>query len=307
MMTKRNLIFLLLIITFAAISCARVEKWREVHTPADDTCMHCHYTIYKDFKISYRPYNEAAKREDYERVHSRPMSGSDVRMAKSHKEGKGECSECHIKAPSEEQIIISKIGLSFEDTAYQLCGRCHKETFKEWKASGFPGSQVSCMSCHTNPEDEAIADEKGYYHSRRGLKGLGESALIPVIKLNRLKSAVAVTESVLVKDETININLQIANDGVGHNLPTGSTGAVLSVKIELIDSDGKILEVKESKVGDDKGGFIAAGSKASLDITLTAPRAGKYELRITLTRSKRGDDSVKDLLIIQKTVGVLIQ
>ena len=62
------------------ISCARMKKWQETHTPPDDSCVHCHSGIYGNWKISYRPYNELAKTEDYSPVHSRPMSSEDVKI-----------------------------------------------------------------------------------------------------------------------------------------------------------------------------------------------------------------------------------
>ena len=83
----------LLLVLFCA--CIPVKKWKETHTPVDDACVHCHYGIYKDWKIAYKPYNEADKTGGYEPVHSRPMSKEDVAKRRSHKTGQGDCESCH--------------------------------------------------------------------------------------------------------------------------------------------------------------------------------------------------------------------
>ena len=248
---KRFYLTVLLFITLALIliSCARMARWQETHTPPDDACRHCHYSIYKNWKVAYRPYNEAAKREDYEPVHSRPMSARDVAKERGHKLGKGDCYQCHVTAEPKERLTISKIGASFEETTFQLCGRCHASTFEEWKWSRFATENVACLDCHTYSDDQALRKKEDYYHTKEGIRALAPDKINPAIRIDKLKKALTLSENVVIAGDEIVLSLMIANKGAGHNIPTGAIEATLLVTIKVIDKNDRVMSAANRLIG----------------------------------------------------------
>lgn len=308
MSRKMLLLYTLLVLAVTLFSCAELTKWGAAHTPPDDTCAHCHYAIYKDWKIAYRPYNEAARKEDYELVHSRPMSGADVRMQKSHKEGKGECSECHIVQQPQEILTISKLDVSFKDTVYQVCGRCHEKTFNEWLGSRFFREEVSCLICHTDTRDKPVEEKEGDFHSSQGLKGADLNIMSPSLMLERLKKAVDVAEDVWIDKGKINVLLIVNNRGVGHNLPTDAINASLLIRVALVDSKGQVVKSKERVVGGAGKMSIPPGREAYFDFDMGTPPAGRYVLEISLDHSDRErKTSDERITLLKKSVPLTIK
>jgi len=297
----------ILILSALFFSCARINRWQATHTPPDDACMHCHYSIYKNWKISYRPYNEALKEGDYEPVHSSPMSKEDVEMKKSHKEGKGECSKCHILPDAREQLTISKLGMSLEETAYQLCGRCHQSTFEEWKWSRFASKEISCLTCHTDPKDKPVLEDEGYYHSKRGVKAIDSAINNPSIKINRLKEAVTLSENINVVGNSVSVSLIVINRGVGHSLPTSAINAALFARLIMVDSRGSVVDKKDVIIAGRGSASIIPGGDRYSSASLTAPRRGRYTVEISLNHIDRvnGQDSPVELhkKIVSVSVG----
>jgi len=268
-------------------ACVPAKKWKEAHTPADDACVHCHYGIYKDWKIAYKPYNEADKTGGYEPVHSRPMSKEDVAKRRSHKTGQGECGDCHTVFMPDEMLIISELGKSFEDTMYQLCGRCHDRTFREWKGSRFFAQNTSCLICHTDKRDNPLGDKGGYFHNISGLEGFDADRIRPALMLERLKEAVSITEDIWVADNKANILLIIANKGVGHNLPTDALNASILLKMQIHDSRGNKVDEKELVVSGGGKASIAPGKDVYIESEMILPSKGKYSLEITVYHADR--------------------
>lgn len=309
-MTKRKILFSAVLLTgmvLIFLSCARIAKWQEAHTPPDDACRHCHYTIYKNWKIAYRPYNEAAKREDYEPVHASPMSSLDVAKARGHKEGKGDCSQCHVAAEPKAQLAISRIGASFEDTAFQLCGRCHVSTFEEWRWSRFASQETACVDCHTYSEDQSLPEKKGYYHTKEGLAALTPDKVNPSIRIDKLKKALTLSENVIISAEGITLSLMIANRGAGHNLPTGAIEASLLVKVNLIDKDGKVVYSALRLIGAGGESPISPDGEILLYMDLPAPGKGKYKIDISLNHHDKVHREKNPLFVLQKKVDVVIK
>ncbi|MDT8318797.1 MAG: multiheme c-type cytochrome [bacterium] len=291
------IIALIFILTALVFSCARINRWQAVHTPPDEACMHCHYGIYKNWKISYRPYNEALKEGDYEPVHTSPMSAEDVEMKKSHKEGKGDCAKCHILPSAQEQLTISRLGMSLEDTSYQLCGRCHKSTFEEWKWSRFASKEISCLNCHSDPKDKPVLENEGYYHTKRGLHSIDSAITSPSIKINRLKEAVTLSESINVVGNSISVSLIVMNKGVGHSLPTSAINAALFARLIMVDSEGRVVDKKDVIIAGRGESSIVPGGDRYSSASLTAPRRGEYRIEISLNHIDRvnGQDSPIEL------------
>ncbi len=300
------IIALIFILTAVIFSCARINRWQTVHAPQDDACMHCHYGIYKNWKISYRPYNEALSRGDYEPVHSNPMSAEDVEMKRSHKEGTGDCSKCHILPDSKEQLTISKLGMSLEETSYQLCGRCHKATYREWKWSRFASKEISCLTCHTDPKDKPILEDEGYYHTKRGLHSIDAAITTPSIKVNRIKNAVTLSESVTVVGNNISVSLIVTNKGVGHYLPTSAINAALFARLTMVDSKGRMVDKKDVIIAGRGKAAIAPGGDTYSNVSLTAPRRGKYRIEISLNHIDRVNGQDRPIEIHKKIVAASV-
>ena len=295
---------IVLVLTVAIFSCARINRWQAVHTPPDEACKHCHYSIYKNWKIAYRPYNEALKEGDYELVHSKPMSAEDVEMKKSHKERKGECSKCHILPSSREQLTISKIGMSLEETAYQLCGRCHKSTYEEWKWSRFASREMTCLTCHTDPKDMPILEEEGYYHTRRGLRSIETAMSSPSIKIDRLKKAVTISENINAVGNNVSVSLVVMNNGVGHSLPTYAINAALFARLVMLDSKGKLVDTKDVIIAGRGRPSIVPGGDSYSSANLIAPRSGRYRIEISLNHVDRVNEQDRPIQLHKKIVEV---
>ncbi len=305
-MNKLIKIFTLLLLLAAFSSCGQLNRWRQAHTPPDDGCIHCHYTIYKDWKIAYRPYNEAAKTEDYTPVHSRPMSAADVRMKKSHKEGTGNCAECHITRKPEELLTISKIGLSFEDTNDQLCGRCHKKTFSEWRGSRFFRDEKGCISCHTATEGKGGEIDERYYHTGKGSGEFGRQMMRPSLMLKNLTDAVFITGEIVKKADEINLLLIAVNKGVGHNIPTGARNSKLFLKLAVTDQSGKVLTGKEVEIGNKDYPPLFSGRETYFEIDIPFRKKGKHNVEISLhfvEKGRRGEGGIvifKEIMPVEK-------
>jgi len=307
---KRKVYLTAVLLTGIAVillSCTRIVKWQEAHTPPDDACQHCHYSIYKNWKIAYRPYNEAAKREDYEPVHSSPMSALEVAKERGHKEGKGDCYQCHVSTEPKERLTISKIGASFEDTAFQLCGRCHLSTFEEWRWSRFASQKTSCTDCHTYSEDQSLPEKKGYYHTKEGLAALTPDKINPALRVDKMRKALTLSENVIVSMDEITLSLMIANRGAGHNLPTGAIEAALLVKVNLFDYSGKSVYSTYRVIGQGGENPISADGEILLYMDLYTPGKGKYKLDITLNHLDKINGEKNPLLVLQKRVDVVIK
>lgn len=300
-------IILLSAVAFAAPACIKIREWKKTHTPPDDACVHCHYAIYKDWKISYRPYNEAAKKEDYEPVHSMPMSAADVRKERAHREGKGECSECHVIREPEAKLEISKIGASFADTIYQLCGRCHETTFNEWKGSGFYRIDISCLVCHADVRDKPVGEEKGYYHTIEGIKGFDPETFKPSLMKERIKEAVDVSVDYWIEKDTVHIIMIVTNRGVGHNLPTDAIDAAVLANLNLVDKDGVVITSKKSIIGGWGKNPIPSGGSSYLEYDLEVPFAGDYSLEVTIDHADRELKGEKVMTMYSKRFDLTVE
>lgn len=308
-MRKKQILILAALLTGTVIllSCARMAKWQEVHTPPDDACFHCHYSIYKNWKIAYRPYNEAAKKEDYEPVHAAPMSAADVAKSRGHEQGKGDCSQCHVATEPKARLTISKIGASFEDTAFQLCGRCHVSTFEEWKWSRFNSQKMACTECHTYSEDQSLSDKKGYYHTREGLEALTPDKVNPAIRIDKLRKALTLSENVITSIDEVTLSVMIGNRGAGHNLPTGAIEAALWVKVDLINDSGNIVYSSHRIIGSGGESPISPDGEILLYMDLPVPGKGKYIIHITLNHLDKVHREKNPLLVLEKKVDVVIK
>ncbi len=309
-MTRKKIFFLaaVLLILATLLACGRLTRWGKVHRPPDDTCAHCHSAIYRDWKIAYRPYNEAAKGEDYTPVHSQPMSAADVRMQRSHTEGKGECSECHIVKHEKELLSISKLGASFRDTVYQICGRCHEKTFNEWGASKYVQKEVSCLICHTDTRDKPIKEKARYYHTTKGVEGFDPKTMSPSLMLERLRNALYVGEDVWVKEGRVSVLLLVRNDGVGHNIPTDAINARLVISLKLLDAGGAVVDAAERIVDGKEKNSIPADGEIYLDFEMVPQKRGQYTLHISLDHRDREREGAGEAVnIVNKRVDITIE
>lgn len=294
-----------LIIVALFISCARMKKWQETHTPPDDSCVHCHRGIYGNWKISYRPYNELAKTGDYSPVHSRPISAEDVKMKKSHLKGEGECSNCHTGQKSQELLSLSMLGSSFENTVFQVCGRCHEETFKQWKKTDYFNNQVPCLECHAKKREEIAATGK-FSHKVEEMQGFDLSAMKLTILDDKLKEALLVEKSVSNKNGNLNIKLAIINDGTGHNLPAKPANTALSLKLDLSGSEGWAVDSKELLIAGHGSNIIPYGKKAYFHYEKTNLEQGEYFVEILIIRSKKVPKAGQNILMYRDKFKVII-
>ncbi len=304
MIKKWPLILALLIIGMLTASCVRLKNWKEAHSPPDETCSHCHYDIYKGWKISYRPYNEAIKQEDYTPVHSQPKSASDVMMKKSHSEGKGDCSQCHFVEPKLELLTLSKVGINFKDTVYQLCGRCHDKLFNEWTQSVYFAKEKDCLTCHADSEGRPIEDKKGYHQRLTGIEGAQLKSVKPMLTSEELKKAVYISHDVWLRDGKVLARFSLANAGAGHNLPADEINTAYVLLLSLKDSSGKAIDNKEVIVAGWGKGSIRPTKETYLDIEMVPSSDRDYILEVTLKRESKRAMKEASIIIYHENVEV---
>ena len=304
MIKKWPLIPALLIIGMVTASCVRLKNWKEVHSPPDEICSHCHYDIYKSWKVSYRPYNEAMKQEDYIPVHSQPKSASDVMMKKSHSEGKGDCSQCHFVEPMQELLTISRIGINFKDTVYQLCGRCHVNLFNDWARSSYFTKEKGCLTCHADREGRPVEDKKGYHQRLTGIEGAQIRSVKPGLSPEELKKAASITHDVQLRDGKVTALFIIANTGTGHNLPADRTNTAYILLLSLKEPSGKIIDNKEVIVLGWGKKFLEHSKQTYLDIEMVPSTGSDYILEVTLKRESKRAMKESSIIIYHENVEV---
>ena len=274
-----------LIIILLFVSCARMKKWQEAHTPPDDSCIHCHGGIYGNWKISYRPYNELAKTEDYSPVHSRPMSSEDVKMKKVHMQGEGDCADCHAVQNPQESLSLSMLGASFEDTVFQVCGRCHNEIFRQWKETDYFNNQVSCLECHARRREEIAGTGGSFPHKIREMQGFDPSSMMLAVLGDKLKKTLAVEKSILGRRRKLGVKLVIINDGSGHDLPAKPANNALTVRLDLSDRNGFTVDSKESLIAGNGSSAIPYGKKVYFNYEKTHLERGEYSVEVRIVIS----------------------
>lgn len=295
---------ILLLVGAAAISCAMLKDWKEAHTPPDETCAHCHYGIYKNWKIAYRPYNEAIKREDYTPVHSQPRSAADVMMKKSHAEGKGDCSECHVVEPRHESLNISKIGANFKETTYQLCGRCHDRLFNEWANSGASSSDKSCLACHADERDRPAQDMEGFHQRLAGIEWAEIKSIKPAMTSDDMKKVVSFGHDVRLRESKVSAMFIITNTGAGHDLPADVTNGAFVLALSLKGASGGVVENREVIASGWGKPSIPSGKDVYIDIEMKPSLESDHILEVTLKLENKKGGKDASIVIFHDAIKV---
>jgi hypothetical protein len=199
-------------------------------------------------------------------------------------------------------MVAAALTIGGEDWSHPVlrsreCEPCHAAanggTFEQWLASPYsdPEAGVPCQGCH----------------DRRALPNCCGPAATPVPGggaalglLPRPATELSVA-AVRLRDAAV-VEVLVCNRGAGHDLPTGSSGAVLVLVVEAFDSGGAPLRHEAGSVlgglagtNSERAGTIYATGRSALppfatDVTryrFAAPGTGEVHIEARLL-SRRG-------------------
>ena len=241
-----------------------------------ESCRECHSVIYDEWKESAHSH---AYSDDFFRsitndymvdacitCHSPESAFSDkIEKRKMHiKEGVN-CYTCHLhkgvlQGPIEKHLPFDIHPIMEKNPIYrssELCGKCHKKTFEEYKKSG--EKEKTCQDCHMPEIKRTIIDNrpwvwtKGIYSFRRHVFSIHDK--------EELQKEINLDMSIR-DDSPVSGEIIVENKSIPHNIPTGGYGyheIILSITLldNLAESVQKITysmtqELETSLKKDDK-------------------------------------------------------
>jgi hypothetical protein len=150
-----------------------------------------------------------------------------------------DCTSCHvgkggIVGPGRHPTAAHEVlpDPRFQDaelTSETLCQTCHSAAVRAWKRTRFAADGVTCLDCHM-PPTTAASTAGGPQRARRSHRFLGDKD--PSLLEKAAHASLAITRDRQAR-------FRIANDRVGHYLPSG--GNWLSVKLTAYDRAGGTL------------------------------------------------------------------
>jgi len=105
----RNLLIILGCMLLASCTMSAIKQ-HSGPTPPDQGCGHCHYLIYKDWKIAYKPYEQVPvpgstiAPGQFPQYHDRKEK--EAQPGTTVMPGRKDCGGCHVKAETPEGKCI---------------------------------------------------------------------------------------------------------------------------------------------------------------------------------------------------------
>ena len=239
-----------------------------------ELCGSCHKKIYEQWKSSFMAkafsdplfkgqFKESKDKKECLRCHA-PMAD----IAPQLNEEGVTCEACHSVGLINVKEGGADVSLMQEGLMYrgknilphkkgsnliegsQLCAVCHhyavngrfvETTYKSWKKSSFAKRGIKCQTCHM-PVEEGVKSHR--FEGGNSVSFLKGSASIDAF----------ITES----DKGTRLSIIVSNDRTGHNLPGGTMGRQVRLKVYGYGKGGKILlgERLYGKVYDKDGNTV---------------------------------------------------
>ncbi len=250
---------LLLFFSILAYSCESVEKIAYtlfleedlLQRPQSKRCADCHQKIYKQwkdsrhnlawisehFKKSSNNYSKVKCLSCHAPYEIEPLKKPELRDF--HKEEGINCVSCHYKEKTNSMHgpykVFSPPHYSTKDLNYtksEICAGCHRETYKEWKASKI---DKSCQDCHMPPKKDNLIQKFPFYlfHKKKEVHNHSSPAL----------TASKDDISLKIEKTTDEIKVFIKNVRIPHKLPTADQGKPkLYIQAEFFSNGKKVGE-----------------------------------------------------------------
>lgn len=155
----------------------------------------------------------------------------------------------------------------------RLCAACHDgmswgvpayETFSEWRQSEYSSKGIECQDCHMKSNEQLVrfANEEAGGKLRTGAR-IASHSMMGHDRVRFMQEAVKMEGKTAIKDGILTVEVNLANVGAGHALPTGQPIRNMILVISCADQRGEPLRfLAGEKVpywGDDLAGQPGKG------------------------------------------------
>lgn len=234
------------------------------NSPVAERCGECHMTIYEEWKNSFHAKSYInpefkAVTNDYDfdfcfgcHIPETIYAEQDIKPRNVNLDDGVNCNGCHLNedcALSGPLSALAPHTVEAKAEFYRssdLCGVCHKGTFKEWKGVKTKDKKKSCQECHMpSVERKLIQDEpwQKIYPEKNGRKHTF-SVHDAITGMNEFLDIEF--KDVSYSDKQVKGVLLLENSAVPHSVPTGDYGyREILLTIQLNDDSGNMLISKE--------------------------------------------------------------
>jgi len=205
------------------------------------------------------------------------------------------CSSCHVIGDKTLGPLGSKAPHgTLKDAKFrssEVCASCHQPTFAQWKASSYAEENITCQSCHMPMLKRHISNFSTHlYKKKDSRKHSWEIDFSDLVKLS-------LSTSVLAPGQ---IELQIKNLGVGHDLPTGIYGNTrVFVVFSIFDQDRRLF-FREEKLSAREKNSIGAGETRRFFYHFRPPARKSYLMVAKVIFSSSNHENEVKLAEVQK-------
>jgi hypothetical protein len=135
----------------------------------------------------------------------------------------------------------------------RICAPCHEgsffgvpiyETYSEWSKSKYRELGINCQDCHMSSTGQRVrfADhEKGGL--TRAASRIGSHGMMGSDREKFIRRAVSLKVGAELHGELVDVTVEVANVGAGHDLPTGQPMRHLLLEVSCRDAEGKPLQL----------------------------------------------------------------
>lgn len=165
----------------------------------------------------------------------------------------------------------------------RYCASCHQQRvgavpiyseFEEWQRSRYAAAGVTCQSCHMRGDGKATTmSDLGPGRIERAASTLSSHRFHDARSSGLLKDAVRTSIVADRSGDVVNVTVEIANRGAGHNLPAGSPMRHMTLVVEAA-TDGRALELIEGAILPDWSGPDLAGKPGRAYAKVLRDRTG---------------------------------
>lgn len=227
-----------------------VDAIRELGTVGGDVriCLRCHAPTVettKDYALE-RKISWEGVTCDY--CHSIAALGTPATMRPTVHPGATKFGPIRDAASGEHETAFREFFSSSE-----LCAACHEyttpaglpllTTFSDWKASSWAAQGKSCQSCHMFEVRADVVDPKV---QRVPKAPVNLHAMPGGHTIDQLNEALSVKARVHRAGATLALDVDLANTGAGHTVPTGSAARQIVLEVRVDGGGGKALQASRT-------------------------------------------------------------
>ncbi len=279
-----------------------------------EVCLRCHaptVALTGDVMLELPITNEAITCDFCHRISQIDAKGDFAKVTVTA----GDAKYGPLKSKNVENSHPSVQSALFVDSAF--CATCHQwsnaqgisifDTYREWQNGPYPAKGIHCQNCHM-PLVQGAVVTNGSQQSTGKINSHNLSGGHSIVQVS---SAAAVSIASLKRVAGgLEAMVEVTNVGSGHMLPTGIPSRQLILEVQLLDSNGTIVETEKhifsrtildeehNPLGQDadmilKGAIISKdnrippGETVSIPFSFAAAPQKKYRVKAKLSYSYR--------------------